>query len=89
MAQLQAFADERNAILAPLGLQLVLTDDQTHETRQTISVMEMNALLGFAMVLVLVGLFLGWRLGILVALGLPFALSGAFAVITAGSRRLI
>ncbi len=88
MAQLQAFVDERNSILAPLGLQLMLTDDQTHETRQTISVMETNALLGFAMVLVLVGLFLGWRLGILVALGLPFALSGAFAVITAEGSTL-
>lgn len=88
MAQLQAFADERNSILAPLGLQLALTDNQTHETRQTISVMETNALLGFALVLVLVGLFLGWRLGILVALGLPFALSGAFAIIAAGDSTL-
>ncbi len=88
MAKLQAFIDRRNQTLTSLGLQLALADDQTHETRQTISVMETNALLGFMMVLLLVGLFLGRRLGILVALGLPFALAGAFAIVAIGGSTL-
>lgn len=79
--RLEAFCAERNPALAKLGLQLALVDDQTYETRQALDLMESNALYGFVLVFALVAFFLGWRLGVLVALGLPFALAGAFAAV--------
>lgn len=76
--RLKRFADERNPLLHPQGVQLVMVDDQTHATRQAISVMESNALIGLVAVLAMCWLFLGTRLALLVALGIPFSLAGAF-----------
>ncbi len=78
---LNAFADERNPLLYAQGVQLAMVDDQTHATRQAISVMESNALLGLLAVLGMCWLFLGSRLALLVALGIPFSLAGAFAAV--------
>jgi multidrug efflux pump subunit AcrB len=75
---LNAFAAERNPLLHEQGVQLVVVDDQTHATRHAISVMESNALIGLLAVLGMCWLFLGTRLAILVALGIPFSLAGAF-----------
>ncbi|WP_460035118.1 efflux RND transporter permease subunit [Methylothermus subterraneus] len=88
VARLERFAAERNPILQTLGLKLALVDDQTDETRRALKIMESNALLGFGLVLGLVGIFLGWRLGLLVALGLPFALAGAFIGVALGGSTL-
>ena len=76
--RLKQFADGRNPLLYPQGVQLVMVDDQTHATRQAISVMESNALIGLIAVLAMCWLFLGTRLALLVALGIPFSLAGAF-----------
>lgn len=76
--RLKRFADERNPLLHGQGVQLVMVDDQTHATRQAISVMESNALIGLVAVLAMCWLFLGTRLALLVALGIPFSLAGAF-----------
>lgn len=85
---LHRFIAEHNPALASLGLRLALVDDQTPATRAAIRVMEQNALVGFALVLAMVGLFLGWRLGLLVALGMLFALAGTFALLTAKGETL-
>ncbi len=76
--RLQGFAAERNLLLAGQGVQLTLIDDQTHATRQAISVMESNAVFGLAAVLGMCWLFLGTRLALLVGLGVPFSLAGTF-----------
>ncbi len=76
--RLNDFADARNPLLHGQGVQLVMIDDQTHATRHAISVMESNALIGLAAVLAMCWLFLGTRLAVLVALGIPFSLAGAF-----------
>ncbi|MCL4759163.1 MAG: efflux RND transporter permease subunit [Rhodocyclaceae bacterium] len=76
--RLKAFAAERNPLLHGQGVQLVMVDDQTHATRHAISVMESNALIGLLAVLGMCWLFLGTRLAVLVALGIPFSLAGAF-----------
>ena len=88
LASLNQFIAEQNPVLAPLGLRLALVDDQTPATRAAITVMEKNALAGFALVLAIVGFFLGWRLGILVALGMVFALAGTFALLAAQGETL-
>ncbi len=79
--RLKAFIERENAVLAEDGLQLVLTDDQTVPTQEAIGVMQTNALYGVLLVLAVCWLFLGWRIGLLVAFGIPFSLMGTFAVL--------
>ncbi|HRP22809.1 efflux RND transporter permease subunit [Thauera sp.] len=79
--RLQGFAADRNLLLAGQGLQLAVVDDQTHATRHAIGVMESNALFGLAAVLLMCWIFLGSRLALLVALGVPFSLAGTFIAV--------
>jgi multidrug efflux pump subunit AcrB len=81
--RIQSYVAQKNPLLAPSGLRLRLTDDQTVPTRAAIGVMESNALLGLALVLAVCWVFLGVRVSILVALGIPFSLAGGFAVLYA------
>ena len=86
--RIRGYAAGRSAALAPQGLSLALTDDQTLPTREAISVMESNALLGLALVLAACWMFLGTRVSVLVALGIPFSLAGGFALLHAGGFTL-
>lgn len=81
--RLRAYIAERNAALAASGLQLMLSDDQTVPTREAIDVMESNAVFGLLMVLAICWLFLGWRVSVLVSLGIPFSLAGTLAILHA------
>jgi len=81
--RLKTYIEAQNPTLAASGLQLVLTDDQTVPTREAIGVMQNNALVGVVLVLAVCWLFLGWRIGLLVAVGIPFSLLGTFAVLGA------
>jgi multidrug efflux pump subunit AcrB len=73
---------QRQDALAASGLSLVLSDDQTVPTREAIGVMETNALFGLASVLAICWLFLGWRIGVLIAIGIPFSLAGTMIVLS-------
>lgn len=79
--RLSLFLNEFNAQQQSTGLTAVLADDQTLATRSAIDTMESNALQGLVLVLLVAWLFLGWRVGVLVALGIPFSLAGAFIVL--------
>ncbi len=79
--ELKAYVSRQNESLAGTGLRLVLSDDQTVPTREAIDVMQTNALVGLLMVLAVCWLFLGWRIGVLVSLGIPFSLFGTFAIL--------
>jgi multidrug efflux pump subunit AcrB len=81
--RVKQYIDTQNQSLAASGLKLVMTDDQTVPTREAIKVMESNALYGFLLVLVVCWLFLGWRVSVLVSLGIPFSLLATFAVLSA------
>ncbi|HRK38065.1 MAG TPA: efflux RND transporter permease subunit [Burkholderiaceae bacterium] len=81
--RLRGYMASQNTVLAASGLSLALTDDQTVPTREAISVMQVNAVYGMALVLAVSWLFLGWRIGVLVTLGIPFSLLGTFAVLGA------
>ncbi|MDO9031875.1 MAG: efflux RND transporter permease subunit [Hydrogenophaga sp.] len=78
---LKTYIQNQNSVLEASGLKLVLTDDQTVPTRDAIGVMETNALVGMLMVLAVCWVFLGWRIGLLVTMGIPFSLLGTFAVL--------
>ncbi len=79
--RINAFIADRNPLLAADGIRLELLDDQTIPTRESISIMEANAVVGLAIVLLICWLFLGTRISLLVGLGLPFSLAGTFAVL--------
>jgi multidrug efflux pump subunit AcrB len=83
VAGLNRYIAEREPALKAGGFALMLFDDQTVPTKQAIGVMETNALIGLAVVLGLCWLFLGSRLALLVSLGIPFSLAGAFAILYA------
>ena len=82
VSRLQSYIAERGPALAASGLTLVLSDDQTVPTREAIGVMESNAIVGLLSVLAICWLFLGWRVGVLVALGIPFSLAGTMIVLS-------
>ncbi len=78
LERLNAYIAERNPVLERLGVQLALAHDQTTATRTAISVMENNALIGLALVMGAVSLFLGWKIALFTGLGLVFSLAGTF-----------
>lgn len=78
LEQLRAFVGTRNETLALGGLTLDILDDQTVMTRQSIDVMQYNALQGLGLVFLATWLFLGSRMALLVAAGIPFSLAGTF-----------
>ena len=79
--RLQSYAEQRNTLLGAQGMRLTLVDDQTHATRNAISIMESNAVFGLLAVLGTCWVFLGSRLALLVGLGVPFALAGTFIAV--------
>ncbi|HQY27338.1 MAG TPA: efflux RND transporter permease subunit [Burkholderiaceae bacterium] len=81
--RLDAYIAAKQPLLAASGLELGLADDQTVPTRNAISVMENNAWQGWLLVMAVCWLFLGWKVALLVALGIPFSLAGTFAVLDA------
>ncbi len=80
--EVKAYIDERNQYRTETGVDLVLIDDQTIMTRESISIMQNNAVIGLSLVLVVVWLFLGSRIALLTAIGIPFILTGTFWVLS-------
>ncbi|NKI35463.1 efflux RND transporter permease subunit [Wenzhouxiangella sp. XN79A] len=83
IADLNAYIERANPVLAADGHQLVLADDQTIATREAIDVMRNNAVVGLLLVLVVCWLFLATRVALLVAGGLLVSVAGTFAVLAA------
>jgi len=76
--RINQFVAAKNQVLAGSGVRVLLMDDQTVPTKQAIGVMERNALQGLLLILLVCWIFLGSRISILVALGIPFSLAGTF-----------
>lgn len=75
------YIEERNIQLDGSGINLVLADDQTSQTRSAISIMQTNAALGLGLVLVMCWLFLGIRIAAMVTLGIIFSIAGTLWVL--------
>jgi multidrug efflux pump subunit AcrB len=88
VSRVDAFVGERSKLLTSSGVSARLLDDQTIPTREAIGVMERNALQGLLLVLAICWVFLGTRMALLVALGIPFALAGTFAILNAAGFTL-
>ncbi len=79
--QLKTYINAKNQYASTTGVQLKLIDDQTIPTREAISVMQTNALIGLIMVLVVAWIFLGTRIAFLTMIAIPFILAGTFWVL--------
>jgi multidrug efflux pump subunit AcrB len=86
--KLNSYIAEKNPVLAGSGVSLMLADDQTVVTQTAIRIMESNAGIGLALVLAICWLFLGTRISMLVAIGIPFSLAGTFALLYATGNTL-
>ena len=80
------YLDNRNRFTDTTGVEVILVDDQTMSTREALTLMQNNALIGLFLVLLVTWLFLGTRIAFLTSIGIPFTLAGTFlAISTAGS----
>ncbi len=79
--EVRDYVAARNALADVTGTRLELIDDQTIPTRKALSIMENNALIGLALVLLVAWVFLGLRIAILTAIGIPFILAATFWVL--------
>ncbi len=86
--RIKAYIDERNALADNTGVDLVLIDDQTVPTRNAIRLMQNNAMIGLALVLVVTWLFLGSRIALLTSIGIPFILAGTFWILSGTGETL-
>lgn len=78
LARVNTYLAAQNPGLKDSGLKLLLLDDQTVPTRQSIEIMQNNALTGLVLVFFTTWLFLGSRLATLASIGIPFSLAGTF-----------
>ncbi len=75
------YIEQKNIQVQGSGINLVLADDQTSQTRSAISIMQTNAALGLGLVLVVCWLFLGLRIAAMVTMGIIFSISGTLWVL--------
>lgn len=86
--RINEYIEERNQISGVTGVELVLVDDQTQSTRHALQVMQVNALLGLLMVLLVTYLFLGLKISLLTSIAIPFVLAGVFLVLNSQEQSL-
>lgn len=79
--RINAYVEAKNLSLAQTGIRLILSDDQTTQTRKALSVMQKNAGVGLVLVLGVCWLFLGARIAAFVTLGIVFSIAGTFWVL--------
>lgn len=79
--RVNAYIEFKNEQLEDAGIQLVLADDQTIQTREALSIMQRNAALGLILVLFVCWLFLGFRIASMVTLGIVFSITGVFWIL--------
>ena len=78
---LRDFVDEKNELSGVTGIEVFLVDDQTSSTREALSLMQNNALIGLILVLFVTWLFLGSRIAIFTSIGIPFTMAGTFIIL--------
>ncbi|MFK8011380.1 MAG: efflux RND transporter permease subunit [Marinicellaceae bacterium] len=79
---LNEYIDVKNEQLKGTGISLILADDQTIQTRNALSIMQRNALLGLILVLFVCWLFLGFKIASMVTLGIVFSITGTFWILS-------
>ncbi|MGI9221573.1 MAG: efflux RND transporter permease subunit [Woeseiaceae bacterium] len=85
---INVYIEQKNTTLDGTGVSLVLSDDQTVQTRKAITVMQTNAMLGLSLVLVVCWLFLGLRIATFVTMGIAFSIAGTFWILNMAGHTL-
>jgi len=75
------YLEQRNALSGATGVEISLLYDQTKSIRDSINVMESNALFGLFLVTLMTWLFLGFKMAMLATVGIPFTLAGTFWIL--------
>src|SRR5690606_21936612 len=75
------FIKEFELASADTGLSFLMMDDESYDVRNRLSLISYNGLIGFGLILLVLFIFLDFRAGIWVGMGIPFCL--AFTLITA------
>lgn len=86
--RLNAYIAARNALADKTGVRLFLVDDQTVSTREALGLMQTNAAIGLAFVLLVTWVFLGSRIAVLTSIGIPFTLAGTFIALNVAGMTL-
>jgi len=86
--RINAYIEQKNTTLDGTGVSLVLSDDQTVQTRKAIGVMQTNAILGLTLVLAVCWLFLGLRIAAFVTMGIAFSVAGTFWILNMAGHTL-
>ena len=76
--RLSDFIAQGKPLFARNGITVTLVDDQTQITKDALSVMQTNALIGLFMVLVVTWIFMGSQIALLTGIAIPFILAGTF-----------
>lgn len=79
--RLNQFIQDEQPVIAALGYEMSLVDDQTVSTRDAINTMQKNAAIGLTLVVLVVFLFLGGRIALLTGIGIPFTLAATFFIL--------
>lgn len=79
--RINQYIDDKNQQVANMGIQLVLADDQTIQTRNALGIMQTNAALGLILVMVVCWVFLGFKIAFFVTLGIAFSITGTLWVL--------
>jgi multidrug efflux pump subunit AcrB len=79
--KISEYVDNKNEMMAGTGISLILSDDQTTQTRQALTVMQRNAAVGLVLVLAVCWLFLGIQIASFVTLGIAFSISSTFWIL--------
>jgi len=88
LERVNEYIANKNGQLDGTGIRLFLADDQTVPTREAISIMRNNALLGLGLVLGVCWVFLGLRIAAMVTLGIFFSIAGTFWLLNATGNTL-
>lgn len=79
--RLRTYAEQRNALTPSTGARVVVADDRTEITREALTIMQNNLLIGLAFVLIVTWLFLGTRIAFFTVIAIPFILAGTIGIV--------
>ncbi|WP_372653138.1 efflux RND transporter permease subunit [Halobacteriovorax sp.] len=74
------FVEEFKRTHSKSGLRVILMDDESYDVKNRLSIVASNGLIGFVLIFIVLFIFLDFKSGLWVGMGIPFTL--AFAVIS-------
>ncbi len=74
------FVDEFRKTHSKSGLRVILMDDESYDVKNRLSIVASNGLIGFALIFIVLFVFLDFKSGLWVGMGIPFTL--AFTIIS-------